>query len=152
MHHHSCRDRRRTTLTADRRPSTTVAIYQIRCITLSGSTVVILEADHKRYLSEAFQHVIKERIYVCSSGCSIVPVCASRKHARCNGKRHCSAYCHYSLFSSVRSELTGSIADNRHYRGNRHNKETPSVYSTTAAVAVDGRPVYDVSYLPAVSS
>ena len=44
-----------------------------------------------------------------------MPECTSRKYRQYSDNRHYSAYCHYWLFLSVPSDITGSIADNRHY-------------------------------------
>ena len=47
----------------------------------------------------------------------MVPLCASRNYRHYSGNRPYSAYCRYWLFPSARSDFTGTIAVNRHYRG-----------------------------------
>ena len=54
----------------------------------------------------------------CSSGPSVVPVCASRKHRHYSGNRHYSLSCfYYSGCSHLYQAMSEALAEKRHYRG-----------------------------------
>ena len=59
------------------------------------------------------------------------PVCASRKHRPCicSSSRHYSAYSYYWLFPLVPSDLTGTVARNRHYSTGTIEKPLLLLYS-----------------------